>query len=79
MTGKAIFYPMGRDDNSLPMEHRVQNYYSVCIDPSLSYAEDFVPLYEGSKGKSIKARDQQPVSRRNLAELREHLTVEDEA
>ena len=26
MRGKAVFYPMGWDDNGLPTERRVQNY-----------------------------------------------------
>src|SRR5207253_8146943 len=29
MRGKAVFYPMGWDDNGLPTERRVQNYYGV--------------------------------------------------
>src|SRR5262249_15577805 len=35
MQGKAVFYPMGWDDNGLPTERRVQNYYNVRCDPSL--------------------------------------------
>ena len=35
MRGKAVFYPMGWDDNGLPTERRVQNYYGVRCDPSL--------------------------------------------
>src|SRR5690606_33131392 len=27
MRGKKVFYPMGWDDNGLPTERRVQNYY----------------------------------------------------
>ena len=27
MAGQAVFYPMGWDDNGLPTERRVQNYY----------------------------------------------------
>ena len=78
MQGKRVFYPMGWDDNGLPTERRVQNYYGVRCDPSLPYVEDFVPPHEGGDGKSIKAADQQPVSRRNFIELCERLTVEDE-
>ena len=37
MRGKAVFYPMGWDDNGLPTERRVQNYYGVRCDPSLPY------------------------------------------
>ena len=29
MRGKVVFYPMGWDDNGLPTERRVQNYYGV--------------------------------------------------
>ena len=37
MRGKAVFYPMGWDDNGLPTERRVQNVYGVRCDPSLPY------------------------------------------
>ena len=78
MRGKAVFYPMGWDDNGLPTERRVQNYFGVRCDPSLPYDPDFTPPHTGGEGKSIKARDQVPVSRRNFVELCERLTVEDE-
>lgn len=78
MRGKRVFYPMGWDDNGLPTERRVQNYYGVRCDPSLPYIENFVPPHDGADGKSVKAADQQPVSRRNFIELCERLTVEDE-
>ena len=78
MTGKTIFYPMGWDDNGLPTERRVQNYYGVRCDPSLPYVHDFVPPLEGGDNASSKAADQQPVSRRNFIELCERLTAEDE-
>ncbi len=79
MRGKAVFYPMGWDDNGLPTERRVQNYYGVRVDPTLPYVEGFVPPHEGGEGKSIKAKDQLPISRKNFVELCERLTVEDEA
>ncbi|MGY4857088.1 valine--tRNA ligase [Cryobacterium sp. AP23] len=78
MRGKSVFYPMGWDDNGLPTERRVQNFYGVRCDPSLPYTPDFVPPFEGGDGKSTKAADQLPVSRRNFIELCERLTVEDE-
>lgn len=78
MRGKRVFYPMGWDDNGLPTERRVQNYYGVRCDPSLPYDPDFTPPHEGGDGKSIKAADQQPISRRNFIELCEKLTLEDE-
>ena len=78
MSGKRVFYPMGWDDNGLPTERRVQNYYGVRCDPTLPYVEGFVPPHDGGDGKSIKAADQQPISRRNFIELCERLTIEDE-
>ncbi|NDR52899.1 valine--tRNA ligase [Actinomyces sp. 565] len=79
MRGKAVFYPMGWDDNGLPTERRVQNYFGVRCDPSLPYDPDFTPPHAGGEGKSIKARDQVPISRRNFVELCERLTALDEA
>jgi valyl-tRNA synthetase len=78
MTGKRVFYPMGWDDNGLPTERRVQNYYGVRCDPTLPYDADFTPPFEGGDNKSTKAADQIPISRRNFIELCERLTVEDE-
>jgi valyl-tRNA synthetase len=78
MRGKAVFYPMGWDDNGLPTERRVQNYYGVRCDPSLPYDADFTPPFEGGDNKSSKAADQIPISRRNFIELCESLTLEDE-
>jgi len=78
MRGRSVFYPMGWDDNGLPTERRVQNFYGVRCDPSLPYDADFTPPFEGGDGKSSKAADQVPISRRNFVELCERLTVEDE-
>lgn len=78
MCGKNVFYPMGWDDNGLPTERRVQNYYGVRCDPSLPYEENFQPPYEGGEGKSIRYADQKPISRRNFIELCWKLSAEDE-
>lgn len=78
MRGKCVFYPMGWDDNGLPTERRVQNYYGVRCDPSLPYDAGFTPPFEGTEGKTIKPADQVPISRRNFIELCERLTEEDE-
>jgi len=78
MRGKNIFYPMGWDDNGLPTERRVQNYYGVRCDPTLPYDESFEPPQHGGEGKSTKAAAQLPISRRNFVELCEELTAEDE-
>lgn len=78
MIGKEVYYPMGWDDNGLPTERRVQNFYGVRCDPSLGYIDNFRPPFEGGDGKSSKAADQVPISRRNFIELCERLTLEDE-
>jgi valyl-tRNA synthetase len=71
MRGKAVFYPMGWDDNGLPTERRVQNYYGVRCDPTLPYDPAFSPPQTPGK---------QPisVSRPNFIELCARLTAEDE-
>lgn len=78
MRGFEVYYPMGWDDNGLPTERRVQNYFGVRCDPSLPYVEGFEPPFEGGDNKSSKAADQVPISRRNFIELCERLTLEDE-
>lgn len=77
MRGLNVFYPLGWDDNGLPTERRAQNYYGVRCDPSLPYDPDFIPPHHGDS-KSVKAKDQVPISRRNFVELCEQLTKEDE-
>jgi valyl-tRNA synthetase len=64
MCGKNIFYPMGWDDNGLPTERRVQNYYGVRCDPSVPYDPKLELVAE--QGKSS---EQRRVSRRNFIEL----------
>ncbi|OXN00069.1 valine--tRNA ligase [Bifidobacterium vansinderenii] len=78
MRGFDVFYPMGWDDNGLPTERRVQNYYGVRVDTSLKYDPDFKPPFEGTEGKKIQAKDQVPCSRQNFIELCEKLTAQDE-
>jgi len=71
MTGKKVFYPIGWDDNGLPTERRVQNYFGVRCEPTLAYDANFVAPSEPSE-KQI------PISRKNFVELCEQLTLEDE-
>lgn len=78
MRGYDVFYPMGWDDNGLPTERRVQNYYGVRVDTSLKYDPDFKPPFEGTEGKKIQAKDQVPCSRQNFIELCERLIGQDE-
>jgi valyl-tRNA synthetase len=76
MRGKAVFYPVGWDDNGLPTERRVQNYFGVRVDPALPYDPDFTP--PGPSGRGAAPRGQVPVSRRNFVELCRRLSEEDE-
>ncbi len=72
MRGKSVFYPMGWDDNGLPTERRVQNYYGVRCDPSIAYDPDFSPPAKPDPKKPLS------ISRGNFIELCDRLTVEDE-
>ncbi|MGE0448657.1 MAG: valine--tRNA ligase [Vicinamibacterales bacterium] len=71
MRGKAVCYPMGWDDNGLPTERRVQNYYGVRCDPSLPYDPSFEPPPAPPKHPVA-------ISRRNFIALCARLTAEDE-
>jgi valyl-tRNA synthetase len=70
MRGREVFYPIGWDDNGLPTERRVQNYFGVRCDPSLPYDPSFEP--PDKPGKQI------PISRRNFVGLCNRLTEIDE-
>lgn len=71
MRGRAVFYPMGWDDNGLPTERRVQNYYGVRCDPTLPYDPSFQP-------PATPPKPPVSVSRPNFIELCARLTAEDE-
>ena len=73
MLGRNIFYPMGWDDNGLPTERRVQNYYNVRCDPREPYIPD-LNLPPGGKDDGPPRK----VSRPNFIELCLSLTAEDE-
>jgi valyl-tRNA synthetase len=75
MRGKNIFYPMGWDDNGLPTERRVQNYFHVRCEPHVAY-EAGLTLAEATKAQ----RKERPrlVSRKNFIELCNQLTQVDE-
>ena len=88
MRGREVFYPMGWDDNGLPTERRVQNYFGVRCDPSVPHDENFTPppqpaeTAESAKSsKSSKAAGggkPVPVGRRNFIDLCLQLTETDE-
>ena len=71
MRGRAVFYPMGWDDNGLPTERRVQNFFGVRCDPSLPFDPDFEPPAQPGK-------EPISVSRPNFVALCHQLTEEDE-
>ena len=75
MRGKQVFYPMGWDDNGLPTERRVQNFFGVTCDPSLPYVAGFQPPFRGEPPKDHKPV---AVSRPNFIELCDELTAQDE-
>jgi valyl-tRNA synthetase len=71
MRGMAVFYPMGWDDNGLPTERRVQNYFGVRCDPAVPFDAAFTPPEKPGK-------EDVSVSRQNFIELCHRLTAEDE-
>jgi len=72
MRGKHVFYPMGWDDNGLPTERRVQNYYGVRCDPSIPYDPDFTPPANPDPKRQLS------ISRKNFIALCHGLTAVDE-
>jgi valyl-tRNA synthetase len=74
MQGKSVFYPMGFDDNGLPTERRVENYFGVRCDPAVPYVAGYVP----PERPATRRQDFQSISRRNFIELCVQLTDADE-
>src|SRR5262249_36277171 len=70
MRGMNVCYPMGWDDNGLPTERRVQNYFKVRCNPNLAYQSGLLISQEENR--------QQEVSRPNFIELCHAVTSEDE-
>src|ERR1700712_309703 len=66
MRGLEVFYPMGWDDNGLPTERRVQNYFGVTCDPTVPYDPDFQP-------PATPPKHALPISRPNFVALCELL------
>ena len=77
MSGWNVIYPMGWDDNGLPTERRVQNYFNVQTDPRGEYIEC---LDVAARRKELGLSDDEPlvVSRANFIELCHIVTQEDE-
>lgn len=77
MSGKNVFYPMGWDDNGLPTERRVQNYYHIwCSDSGVPYEPGLqLPVPTDKEKKKLQRRQ---VSRKNFIELCAEVTRMDE-
>lgn len=75
MTGMNVFYPMGWDDNGLPTERRVQNYFHIRCDPNTPYQEGMT--FEQASSK-MRKKPAQLVSRPNFIEACYDLIKEDE-
>lgn len=76
MLGLNIFYPMGWDDNGLPTERRVQNYFHLRCDSHVPYEPGLeVPMLSAKEQKEQRPRI---VSRDNFIEYCLRLTREDE-
>ncbi|HEY6329894.1 MAG TPA: valine--tRNA ligase [Blastocatellia bacterium] len=76
MTGQNIYYPIGWDDNGLPTERRVQNYFHVRSDLTAPYEPALV--LEPATDERRKKEHPRTVSRQNFIELCLRLTEEDE-
>ncbi len=75
MRGRNVYYPMGWDDNGVPTERRVQNFYHVRCDPRAEHVPDL--RLEPASAKQRKERPRL-VSRQNFIGLCHDLTREDE-
>src|SRR5580704_16078480 len=78
MSGLNIFYPIGWDDNGLPTERRVQNFFNVRCDAQLPY-EPGLKLEQSQLSESERKKvPPRLVSRGNFIELCQQVTHEDE-
>ena len=74
MNGFNIFYPMGWDDNGLPTERRVQDFFNVRCDPDEKSVKNIQEVVKSIDKKSNPLK----VSRKNFIELCHLVTTEDE-
>ena len=76
MTGRNVFYPIGWDDNGLPTERRVQNYFHIRCDPGVPYDPELV--LEEASARASKEGPPRKVSRPNFIAACERVTRQDE-
>ncbi|MDP6668042.1 MAG: valine--tRNA ligase, partial [Dehalococcoidia bacterium] len=72
-----VAYPMGWDDNGLPTERRVQNYFSVRAERNVPYIENLDVEAERSR-LGLKKNQQMVISRQNFTEMCHFITEMDE-
>ena len=77
MTGWNVVYPMGWDDNGLPTERRVQNYFGVRAEPNVPYVENLDVDFKRAE-LGLKKNQQLVVSRQNFIEMCHVITEMDE-
>ncbi len=77
MTGWNVVYPMGWDDNGLPTERRVQNYFNVRAEPNVPYISE-LDIEKRRKELGLSKSRQLVISRENFIELCHLVTAEDE-
>lgn len=75
MSGKNIFYPLGWDDNGLPTERRVQNFFNIRADVKAPFEPGLaLTPPEGADAK----KPPRVVSRPNFIDACHQVTREDE-
>ncbi len=77
MAGWNVVYPMGWDDNGLPTERRVQNYFSVRAERNVPYIEN-LDVESARQEQGLKKNQQLVISRQNFIELCRVVTEMDE-